>query len=126
MSPAEYIELVQNARADVASFIMNFMTVLFAFLTMAYLVGKKLSYTQLVLVGVLYTLFSYYLISSVVITYDVMYELIAQFTAEHKDVATSYYSGRGKGKDQITVLLLAAWVLSMVFLGIVKFSKEDA
>ncbi len=125
MSPAEYIELIQSTRADVASFVMNFMTLLFAFLTMAYLVGKKLSALQIVVVSILYLFLSYYLLSSIYITYDVMYSLMAEFIESYPEIGNRHYGGRGKGRDQISIMLAVCWVLSVVFLINVKTSKNE-
>ena len=124
LSPAEYIELIQTTPSDVVEFIMNYMTLAFAFLTMAYLVGKRLSISQLVFVSGLYTLLAFYLLATVVVTYGVLYSLLREFMLQYPALASKHYPGRGAGREIVGPILMVVWLASIIFLVTVKRKPE--
>lgn len=110
--------MIQQARSDVSFFIMNFVTILFAFLTMAYLVGDKLRSFQIWSVALLYSLFSLYWIATIFVTYGVVETLLIDFRSQHPESAKLHYAARGSANVDtfVAVLLILSWMLSLVFL----------
>lgn len=57
MSPAEYIELIQNDSSISAQHFMNAVQAFFAYIVTAFFVGNKLSRIQIIVVNILYSVF---------------------------------------------------------------------
>ena len=58
MTEYEIIDTIISVRADIAQHSMNFVSVLFAYIIAAYLVGPKLSRFQVSMITILYVLWS--------------------------------------------------------------------
>ena len=95
---------------------MNFMTLLFAFLTMVYFIGEKLRAAEAWLVSVMYSLLAVYLILTVDATYGVLQSLLADFRTQFPEEAARHYAGRGAFREIVAAVLMMAWVVSLGFL----------
>jgi hypothetical protein len=119
MSEAEFIELIQSGLRDVALHMMNYASILFAFLVMAYFVGSKLSRFQVWSIVILYSTFIVLPGLGAVRAFSLTTDLVASLRNEFPELAARYYSwfeASGILSVLIAFVLIAAWALSLAFL----------
>ena len=104
MSNYELLDAYFLVRNALVSDVTIFMTILFAFLTVAYLVSAKLSRFQAITISVLYSLFALYMISS---TFNSS-RMLSQIS--HTVI------GQDNSKDAYVLgaILLISWIFSLI------------
>ena len=118
MSEAEYIELIQNGLSHAGSDAMNYVYVLFAYLAMSYLVGRSLTSFQAWSVSILYTVFLILPGAGAIRQFSIAAELADSFSTDFPETSPQYFPFSdltGGFPILIGVILLLAWVLSIVF-----------
>ena len=86
MSEAETIEALSNITASATSFFSIFISITFAYLTVAYLVGAKLSRFQLTMINMLYALCAAIAGGSTLIWWDAWVKLHSRTTSVLNEV----------------------------------------
>ena len=127
MSEAEFIELIEMGFNDAAFHAMNYVSILFAFLIMAYLVGRRLSKFQVWSVSILYSIFIILPAFGTIRTFALATKLIGSFHVEYPEPASNYfpfYSVADLFTLLISIVLAAAWVLSIIFLLNSRFTDD--
>ena len=119
MDQATLIELMQDGLSYIGSHAMNAVTLIFAFLTMSYYVGAKLSRFQVWAVSGIYT--GFYILPSfaAVRQTSILMNLIADFRISFPEAAIIYFPANLPSNYLWPIMgfmLGAAWVISIVFL----------
>ncbi len=104
MSNYELVDTYYTARSALFNDIMMYMTVLFAFLSVSYLVAEKLSNFQSVALTGLYTVFISYVAFGVIDSQTGVATVVWVLTGD--DIFFSLYITGG--------ILVSAWILSVV------------
>ena len=100
----ELIESYYLARSALASDVTHFMTILFAYVTVAYFVSAKLTKFQAITISSLYSLFALFMI-------------ISSYNSSRMASTIGFaFSGVDSYSDSliITTLLLVSWVFSII------------
>jgi hypothetical protein len=120
MSPAEYIELLQNGGINVATHAMNFIALMFAYLITAYFVGTKLNRYQVWAVSILYSVFVVLPARAAVLGLEQILSLTEMFYRDHPAVAEEFYGEVFTvpvvDPRYLAVILLVAWAVSLGFM----------
>ena len=127
MDPAEFMELIIMSRDVAASHAMNFITLLFAYLTMVYFVGAKLKEFEVWLVTIIYSVFSAIPISGTITAANQLRRIILDFRMHHPEKA-ELYLGEPIGIPLglvVGTILGTGWVLSILFLVLTRRNGEN-
>ena len=117
MSPAEHIELINQAFDLIANSTMNFISVLFAYLCTAFLVGSRLTQFQVWSLTVLYTIFLTFPGTAAVSNNLKVIELRKWFAEEHPVDSARLSGGVPLGAVYLVCgILIIAWMLSLLFM----------
>ncbi len=115
MTEYEIIDTIISVRADIAQHSMNFVSVLFAYILAAYLVGSKLSRFQVSMITILYVLWSP---GPILAAYDGAVAL--QDLYVHHRAVLSVEMGASPlmatAPLVVSAAMLLAWVISVVFM----------
>ena len=127
MSPVEYMELIIMSRDMAASHAMNFITLLFAYLTMVYLVGAKLKAYEVWIVTIIYSVFSAIPISGTVTAANQLRRIILDFRMQHSEKAELYLGEPAEISLGLLVgtILGTGWILSILFLVLTRRNGEN-
>ena len=104
MSNYELLDAYFMVRNALVSDVTIFMTVLFAFLTVAYLVSAKLNRFQAISISVLYSLFGLYMISSAFNSSRMMSQI--SYSVTGLDTSRDSYV--------LGLILLISWIFSLI------------
>ena len=104
MSNYELLDAYFMVRNALVSDVTIFMTVLFAFLTVAYLVSAKLNRFQAIAISVLYSLFALYMISSAFNSSRMMSQI--SYSVTGLDTSRDSYV--------LGLILLISWIFSLI------------
>ena len=104
MSNYELFDAYFIVRNALVSDVTIFMTILFAFLTVAYFVSAKLNKFQAITISTLYSVFALYMISSAFNSSQLMSQIASAVT------------GMEKSPDSVVLvtILLVSWIFSLI------------
>ena len=111
MTHYEFLDYALGVGTNVSENAMSFVTVLFAYIVCAYLVGRKITILQSVGLTVVYSTFSLLTILGIFSTIEEFYKVSLQYqeySEGHDRVKLYLYGGPGS--------LLVAWVLSIAYM----------
>lgn len=122
MTEYEIIDTIVSIRADIAGHSMNFVSVLFAYIVAAYLVGSKLSPIQVSMITILYVLWTP---APILAAYDGAVAL-QDLYFDHREVL-SIEMGASPLMAIVPIAVSAgmglAWLVSIVFMFQVRASS---
>jgi len=100
----ELLESYYLVMDAIVSDVTIFMTILFAYITVAYFVGAKMTKFQAITISSLYSLFALYMVSA------------AYNSSQMLSIIGSTISGLDSSKDSVILvtILLVAWVFSII------------
>ena len=104
LTPFELLESYYIVRSALVSEVSIFMTILFAYVTVAYFVSSKLTKFQGITISALYSLFALYMVSS------------AYNSSVRVSVIGYSISGVDSSRDSVVLatILMLAWVFSII------------
>ena len=115
MSEAEYLELIIVTRDGVAVHVMSFVTILFGYLIMAYLVAVKLTRFQFLATSTVYSLFVLLPINATVQNLNIANALAKDFHEMYPENAGKFVSEVIGFPPVFIVLAFPAWAISIGF-----------
>lgn len=115
MTEYEVIDALSSLRSEGAEHVMNFVAVMFSYVFVAYVVGKKLTTAQALVVTVMYTIFVPGPILAIYETMSIAQD-IHQIYGEGVSVATSVTGWLLTAPIAVPFTLVFAWIVSLVFM----------
>ncbi len=115
MSPAEYIELILLAREAGTGSAMNFVTLVFAYLVMAYFVGASLSKLQIWLISIVYSFFVIFPLFGAAQDFMTINALAEDFYATHPIEASKFVVKIPSPWPLFVGVAMISWLLSIGF-----------
>ena len=122
MTEYEIIDTIISVRADIAQHSMNFVSVLFAYILAAYLVGSKLSRFQVSMITILYALWSP---GPILVAYDGATAL-QNLYFNHREVLSVEMGASplmATAPVVVSAAMCSAWLISIVFMVQVRTSR---
>ena len=111
MTQYEFLDYSLGVGTNVSDNAMSFVTVLFAYIVCAYLVGRKITLLQSLGLTLVYSIFSLLTILGIFSTIEEFSKIVLQYPeygADHDTLKLYLYGGPGS--------LLFAWLLSVVYM----------
>ena len=115
MSIAEHIELIVSTRDAVGGHADNFMTVLFAYLVMVYLVSDKLTRFQIWSISLIYSAFLFLPANAVIQDLQIINAHTLSFYMAYPVEATEYLPNSSVYPAVCITLAIFNWLLSVGF-----------
>ena len=111
MTHYEFLDYSLGVGTNVSANAMSFVTVLFAYIVCAYLVGRKITALQSVGLTLVYSIFSLLTILGIFSNIAEFYQVVLQYpeySSGHDSVRLYLYGGPGS--------LFVAWLLSVIYM----------
>jgi len=121
MSTAEYLEILAMSQGLVATHSMNAVSILFAYLVAAYVVGRKFSRFQVISISLIYTVFLTLPVFAMLGEMSSLISLNVNFAREYPDFVNTLNSGRISAPGGYFLYVnafvwLSGWLLSLYFM----------
>ena len=115
MNIPEFIELIVLTRDAVGGHVSNFVTVLFAYLIMAYLVADKLSLSQLIGITILYSIYLVLPANATAQDIQMLGTLLQKFHETHPEEAAQYLPFGNTFPLPFILIAVGSWLLSVIY-----------